>query len=168
MIVPKFKNKKGESILSNTRYFDGVEKMREWQTNYANSIKQRFKCLNRGVKYSKQKNISLKRFYALLNEKVDEKNVNQILAKSRNNDLLEIKLKAIQETLVTYQQYNNQNELALQDAKILLKEMDKYKNDKELEKEVVSLLSQQYKIPQYAIKEARKQCQNINDKENEK
>jgi len=168
LIVPKFKNKKNEYILSNTRYFDGVEKMREWQTNYANSIKQRFKCLNRGVKYSKQKNISLKRFYALLNEKVDEKNVNQILAKSRNNDLLEIKLKAIQETLVTYQQYNNQNELALQDAKILLKEMDKYKSDKELEKEVVSLLSQQYKIPQYAIKEARKQCQNINDKENEK
>jgi len=166
LIVPKFKNKKNEYILSNTRYFDGVEKMREWQTNYADSIKQRFKCLNRGVKYSKQKNISLKQFYALLNAKVDEKNVNQILAKSKNNDLLEIKLKAIEETLIMYQKYSNKNELALQDAKILLKELENYKGDKsEKDKALDSLLSQQYKIPQYAIKEARKQCQNINDKE---
>jgi len=168
LVVPKFKNKKNEYILSNTRYFDGVEKMREWQTNYANSIKQRFKCLNRGVKYSKQKNISLKQFYALLNTKVDEKNVNQILAKSKNNDLLEIKLKAVEQTLIAYQKYSNENELALQDAKILLKQIEKYKDDKDIYKEVVSLLSQQYKIPQYAIKEAIKQCENINNKENEK
>lgn len=168
LIVPKFKNKKNESVLSNTRYFDGVERMREWQTNYANNMKEHFKCLNRGVKYSKAKHMQIKKYYSLLNEKVDEKNVNQILAKSKNNDLLEIKIKAIQETLITYQKYSNQNELALQDAKILLKQIEKFKDDKDIYKEVVSLLSQQYRIPQYAIKEAIKQCENINDKELEK
>ena len=169
LIVAKFYNeKKNVYTLSNKRYFGGREKLREWQDNYSNAMQQHFKCLNRGVKYSKAKHMKIKHFYSLLNEKVDEKNVNQILAKSKNNDLLEIKLKAVQETLITYQKYSNQNELALHDAKVLLKEINKYKNDKELEKEVVSLLSQQYKIPQYAIREARKQCENINDKENER
>ena len=89
-------------------------------------------------------------------------------AVAQNNDLLEIKLKAVEQTLIAYQKYSNENELALQDAKILLKQIEKYKDDKDIYKEVVSLLSQQYKIPQYAIKEAIKQCENINNKENEK
>ena len=168
LIVPKFKNKKNEWVLSNSRYFDGIEKFRSWQDNYALSMQQHFKCLNRGVKYSKAKHITMKEYYSMLNKKLNENSHEQILAKAKNNELLEIKLKAITRTLETYKKYNNKNELALQDAKVLLKEMDKYKGDKELEKEVVSLLSQQYKIPQYAIKEARKQCQNINDKELEK
>ena len=55
LIVPKFINNKGKTILSNTRYFDGIEKFRTWQDNYAESMQKHFKCLNRGVKYSKAK-----------------------------------------------------------------------------------------------------------------
>ncbi|MBU3186628.1 plasmid recombination protein [Clostridium estertheticum] len=167
LIVPKFKNKKGESILSNTRYFDGVEHMRAWQDNYSNSMKQRFKCLNRGVKYSKAKHVEVRAWYAMIEKKLDVNSHDQILAKARNSELLEIKLKAVQYTLETYKKYNNKNELALQDAKILLKQIDKFKDDKDIYKDVVSLLSQRYEIPQYAIKEAIRECENINNKEKE-
>jgi len=169
LIVPKFKNKKGEPILSNSRYFDGIEKFRSWQDNYALSMQQHFKCLNRGVKYSAAKHITMKEYYSMLNKKLNENSHEQILAKAKNSELLEIKLKAITRTLETYKKYSNKNELALQDAKVLLKELEKYKGNKsEADKALDSLLSQQYKIPQYAIKEARKQCANINDKENER
>ena len=172
LIVPKFKNKKGENILSNTRYFDGISKMRSWQDNYSNSMKERFKCLNRGIKYSKQKHLETKAWYAMVGKKLNENNHEQILAKARNSELLEIKIKSIQKTLEVYKNYNGKNELLkdtiLKESKELIKDISRMKGNTEIYKETISLLSQQYKIPQYVIKEAIKICENNNDKENEK
>ena len=172
LIVPKFKNKKNEPILSNTRYFDGIERFREWQDNYAKSMQQHFKCLNRGVKYSKMKHMTLKHYYSLINQNYNDKNISQVYAKAKNSELLEIKIKAIQKTLEVYKNYNSKNEIqkdnAIIESKKLYKDIEKIKDDKELYKEALSLLSQQYKLPQYAIKEAIKQCENINDKELER
>jgi len=169
LIVPKFKNKKGEYILSNTRYFDGIEKMRAWQDNYSNSMKIHFKCLNRGTKYSKMKNISLKKYYSLLNQSLNEKDIKQLAAKAKNSELLEIKLKAIQKTLEVYKNYNSKNSLdkdnAINESKLLYKDIQKMKEDKELYKDALSLISQQYKIPQYVVSQAIKQCEAINEKE---
>lgn len=172
LIVPKFINKKGQPILSNTRYFDGIDRFREWQDNYAKSMQQHFKCLNRGIKYSKMKHVTLKHFYSLINQKVDEKDIQQMAAKAKNSDLLEIKIKAIQKTLEVYKNYNSKNSLdkdnAINESKLLYKDIEKMKEDKEIYKEALSLISQNYKIPQYVIDNVIKQCENINDNERER
>lgn len=169
LIVPRFKNKKNEYILSNTRYFDGIAKMSEWQDNYANSMQATFKCLNRGIRYSKAKHITIRHYYALLNQQVNEKDIKQLTAKAKNEELLKIKLNAIEKTLKIYRDYNSKNELqkeaAIKESENLLKEIDKMKGNEETYKEAISLLSQQYKIPQYAIREAIKITQKINEKE---
>lgn len=173
LIVPKFYNeKKRQYVLSNTRYFDGIEKFRAWQDNYAKAMQERFKCLNRGVKYSKAKHMDIKHYYALIKQNFNDKDIHQLAAKAKNSELLEIKIKAIQKTLEVYKNYNSKNSIekdnAISESKQLFKDIEKMKDDKDLYKEALSLLSQQYKIPQYAIKEAVKQCENINNEEKEK
>lgn len=169
LIVPKFKNKKGEYILSNTRYFDGIEKMRGWQDNYANSMQSTFKCLNRGIRYSKAKHIEIRHYYALINQKVNDKDIDQLTAKAKEQELLKIKIKAIEKTLKIYKDYSSRNDIqkdaAIQEAKNLTNEIVKMKENEEVYKEAISLLSQQYKIPQYVIKEVIRECENINERE---
>jgi len=172
LIVPKFKNKKNDWVLSNSRYFDGIDKFRAWQDKYALSMRQHFKCLNRGVKYSKAKHITMKEYYSMLNKKLNENSQEQILAKAKNSELQEIKIKAIERTLQVYKNYNSKNSLekvkAITEAKELVKSIDNLKESKYIYKKALSILSQKYKVPQYLIDQAIKECENINDKENEK
>ena len=172
LIVPKFKNKKNENILSNTQYFDGIQKMREWQDNYSNSMKEHFKCLNRGIRYSKAKHMEIKQWYALVKQNLNENSLQQLSAKAKNSELLEIKIKAIQRTLEVYKNYSSKNETeknnVLLESKCLVKEVEKLKDTNENYKDALSLLSQQYKIPQYVIKDIKKECENINNEELEK
>jgi hypothetical protein len=54
LIVPKFYNEQeNKYFLSNKRYFDGPEKLREWQDKYADAMHTVFPSLCRGVRYSK-------------------------------------------------------------------------------------------------------------------
>lgn len=171
LIVPRFENKKGELILSNSRYFDGIEKMREWQNNYAKSMQEEFKCLNRGIKYSKAKHLTIRQYYTLVNESLNEKNIAQVLAKAQNNELLEIKIKAITKTLQVYKSYSSKSDIekenAIKESKSLIKEIEKMKENEATYKQALSLISQQFKIPQSVVKEAIRECENINEKENE-
>jgi len=173
LIVPKFYNeKKKQYVLSNTRYFDGIEKFRSWQDNYAKAMQEHFKCLKRGVKYSKAKHMDIKHYYALIKQSFNDKDIKQLAAKAKNSELLEIKIKAIQNTLEVYKKYNSKNSLekdiAIKEAKLLINDIEKMKENKSLYKEALSILSQQYKIPQYAVKEAIKFAENINNEEKEK
>jgi len=169
LIVPRFTNKKGQQILSNTRYFDGVEKFRSYQDNYSQHIQTTFKCLNRGIKYSKAKNIQLKSFYNLINKELNDKDISQVIAKAKNSELLEIKIRAIEKTLQVYKNYNSKNESikdkALLEAKSLVSEVEQLKRDKEHYKEAISYISQVYKVPQYVISEAIREVGHINEKE---
>ena len=173
LIVPKFYNEKKQThILSNTRYFDGVEKMRSWQDNYSDSIKERFKCLNRGIKYSKQKHQDLKTWYSLVNQQLNTKNYKQVLAKAEDHELQAIKIKAIEKTLQVYKNYNSKNSIEkdnlIIESKELIKEIEKLKGEKQGYKESLSYLSQQYQVPQYVVNECIKEVEQINEKELEK
>lgn len=169
LIVPRFTNKKGEYILSNKRYFDGIEAYRTFQDNYASHMQEHFKVLNRGIKYSKAKHLTIRQYYTLINQNLNEKDISQVLAKAKNSELLEIKIKAIEKTLQVYKNYNSKNERmkesAILESKGLLKEIEKMKEDKETYKEALSLLSQRYKVPQYVVSEMIRECANINEKE---
>jgi len=173
LIVPKFYNdKKKTHILSNTRYFDGIDKFRQWQDNYSNSIREHFKSLNRGIRYSKQKHIEIKTYYSLINQKLNTNNLSQVMAKAKDYELQEIKIKAIEKTLQVYKNYNSKNSLekdsAIAEAKELVKAIDNLKESEYKSKLVLSLLSQEYHVPQYLIDQAIKECEQINDKENER
>ena len=152
LIVPKFQSK-GKEILSNTRYFDGIEKLREWQDKYSQSMKEVFKLLNRGLKNSKAKHIEIKHFYAMVNSKIDEKDLKQVCAKAQNSELLELKVKGLMRTLESYKNHINSKDLDFSSMQTQIKELTK---DKELYKNAVEVLSEQYRIPQNAIKEVIK------------
>lgn len=123
IIVPKFYDYKKECyILSNSRYFDGKEKLRHYQDIYASSLQTTFKQLTRGVKYSKAKHIDIKTFYNLVNKELDVSNTVQLIAKAKNSDLQQIKIKSLQETIEAYKKYNR---IALQEKDALKKENEK-------------------------------------------
>lgn len=152
LIVPVFNNK-----LCNNRYFDGIKKFRAWQDNYAESMQKCFKSLNRGVRFSKAKHIEIRHFYTMVNAKVDEKDLQQLCSKAVNSELLEIKIKALQNTLGAYQKINKQTNIekdnAIKLTQDLKKNVKELQADKELFKEAIEVLSQKYKLPQNAIKE---------------
>lgn len=114
----------------------------------------------------------IKQYYSLINKEINVNDMQQVIAKAKNSELLEIKIKAIQKTLEVYKNYNSKNSLekdrAIQDSKELIKEITKLKENKEVYNEALSILSQQYKLPQYAVREAIRICENINDKELER
>ena len=167
--MPKIKNKKGEYILSNKHYFNGIEAYRGYQDTYSEAMKEHFKCLNRGVKYSKAKHLTIRQYYSLINKDLDTKDIAQTIAKAKNSELLEIKIKAIQKTLEVYKNYNSKNDLekqaAILESKKLINDIEKIKDDKESYKKALSLISQSYKVPQYVIDQAIDMCKNINEKE---
>lgn len=169
LIVPRFTNSKGQYILSNKRYFDGIEAYRTFQDNYASHMQEHFKILNRGIKYSKAKHLTIRQYYTLINQNLNEKDISQVIAKAKNSELLEIKIKAIEKTLQVYKNYNSKNERmkesAILESKGLLKEIEKMKGEKETYKEAISYISQVYKVPQYVVKECLREVECINDKE---
>ena len=169
LIVPKFMNKKNEFILSNTRYFDGIEKMRSWQDNYSQSMQQRFKCLNRGIKYSKAKHIEIKKWYAFIKQNTNIKDTSQLLAKVQEAELQTIKMKSVQKTLEIYKNYDSksirENDILVKESKELVKEIEILKTSNNTYKEAISVLSQQYRIPQYIVKEIIKECNHVNEHE---
>ena len=160
LIVPKFENDKGQQILSNKRYFGGKVALSNWQTKYAESMQSTFKQLNRGIKFSKAKHIEIKHFYSMINQEINEKDLKQVVARSVNADLLEIKLKALNKTLETYKQYWRKSDLEKNDFKLkntlLGEQLKKLKKDKALYKESIEMLAQIHKIPQNAVKEVVK------------
>jgi len=167
--VPRFTNNKGQYILSNKRYFDGIEAYRDFQDRYSLAIQEHFQCLNRGIRNSKAKHLSIRQFYTLINQNLNEKDISQVLAKAKNSELLEIKIKAIEKTLQVYKNYNSKNEKmkesAILESKGLLKEIEKMKGEKETYKEAISYISQVYKVPQYVVKECLREVEHINERE---
>jgi hypothetical protein len=149
LIVPKFIDKKGRLILSNTRYFDGRDKMIRWQDNYAAAMQRSFPKLERGIRYSKAKHIDIKTWYSLINAPMNENDIKSLCAKAKNSELLELKMKGVLKTLDSYKKYNTK---AVQEVSKQSKELKKSKEEKEVYKEVISLLSKHYNINAEKIK----------------
>jgi hypothetical protein len=150
LVVPKFYDEKRQRFtLANCRYFDGIEKLRGWQDNYSECMKSVFKALNRGIKFSKAKHIEVRHFYNMVNAKLNDQDIRQVCAKAKNSELLEIKIKALQNTLAAYKNINNRS---LQEIESMRESLKGVKDDERLYKTVVESLSESYKIPQYAVK----------------
>lgn len=162
LIVPKFENTRGKEKykLSNSLYFDGREKLSEWQDLYSNHIKSEFKELNRGIKGSKARHVKIKQYYTLVNAKLDEKDMTSVLAKASNSVILEKQVKTLQNLLKeNLKKEDNREEITQMIAEL--------KQDKEIYRETIKVMSQAYKISQESIINIVK---NVEDKvkENEK
>ncbi|MFA6867582.1 MAG: MobV family relaxase, partial [Clostridia bacterium] len=98
-------NDKGKRVMSNKHFFDGKKMLSELQTNYATYMQSTFKTLSRGLKGSKDTHISIKQYYNLCAKKLDEKDLESVMAKAKNNELTEIKLNNTKKTLNAYKNY---------------------------------------------------------------
>ena len=162
LIIPKFENTRGKEKykLSNSLYFDGREKLSEWQDLYSQHIKNEFKELNRGIKGSKARHVKIKQYYTLVNAKLDEKDMTSVLAKASNSVLLEKQVNTLQKLLKENLQKDN-------DRKEIIQLIGELKQDKEIYKETIKAMSQAYKISQESIINIVKSVEN-KVKENEK
>lgn len=168
--MPRIKNRKGEYILSNKHLFNGIEAYREYQDNYSDAMQEHFKILNRGIKYSKAKHLTIRQYYTLVNKELNINNLKRLEVKAKDHELQAIKIKAIERTLQVYKNYNSKNSLEneklIEESKHLLKAIENLKESKYIYKEALSMLSQNYKVPQYMIDMAIKECESI-EKEHE-
>jgi hypothetical protein len=171
--VPKFYSDKKQSyILSNARYFDGIDKLRTWQDNYADYMQKSFKELQRGIKHSKMKHMDIKTWYSLINAPVNENDIKLLTAKAKNSELLEIKLKAMMKTLDAYKKYNT-NALQEVEEKVnsnnkLNKDLKKTKEEKEVYKQVINLLAKHYNLNANTLRSYINTAENSSNNSNEK
>lgn len=80
LISRKAKDKKGNTIINNSYFFDGATKLRNWQDEYGNAMSE-FN-LSRGIKFSKATHVQLRHFYALVENEI---NVNKLIDVLDNN-----------------------------------------------------------------------------------
>ena len=82
--------------------------------------------------------------------------LDNLLAKAKNSELLKIKIKSIENTLKVYKDYSNktdkEKELLLKSNLELKHDIKAIESDTEVYKEALNILSQQYQLPQNAIK----------------
>lgn len=146
LVVPKFENTRGKEKykLSNSLYFDGREKLSEWQDLYSEHIKSSFTELNRGIKGSKARHVKIKQYYSLVNADLNREDMQSVIAKAENSILLEKQVRSLQDLL--------KENLKKEDNKEQLAEMVKQlKQDKEIYKETIKAISEGYRISQQSI-----------------
>ena len=156
LLVPRFKDEKREIYkLSNNKYFDGRDKLSAWQDKYAEFITNVYSELKRGTKGSRATHVKIKQYYTLVNSKLDNKNLQSVLAKASNSELLEKKIRALQSTLEVYKdRYIKSDNKAILDGNKLIKletNLEELKKDKEVYKETIKALSETCYISQEAI-----------------
>lgn len=97
-------NEKG--LLSNCYYFDGIVKMKSWQDKYFEKMSKTFPQLERGTEKSKATHIEIQKFYSLVTKDLNELDQEQLLAKAKYSELLEMKIKGVEKTLEAYKKQN--------------------------------------------------------------
>jgi len=162
LISPIYINDKGKRVMSNKKFFDGKAMLSQLQTDYSQHVQNIFKTLSRGLKGSKATHIDIKQYYGLCAEKLDEKNIESIMAKAKNNELTEIKLKETKRTLAAYKNYQvsrdaEKENLQQQNIKLYqnLKSMQK---ENEVYIEGIKTLAEYYKIPVKNIEKVLEYC----------
>lgn len=144
-------NDKGKSVMSNKHFFGSKEQLSNLQSSYAEFMQDTFKILRRGLKGSKASHISIKKYYNLCAEKLDEKDLESVMAKAKNNELTEIKLNHTNKTLNYYKDQKDdkekENEVLQQQNIQLWQNLKGMKKDNELYREGIITLSKYYGIP---------------------
>lgn len=141
LIVPKFWNeKKKKWELRHNVYFDGPDKLRDWQDKYTDSMYEDFKFFKRGIRGSKAKHVDLKTYYSLINEPLDKYEAKSIEAHAKENFINKKKIEELQETM--YEQ-----EATMEACQHIIDNNKKLKKNNELYKHTIRMLADKYDIP---------------------
>ena len=162
MVSVDYENAKGKRVMSNNHWFGGKTKLSELQSNYSLHIQNTFKTLSRGLKGSKATHLSIKQYYNFVTKSLNEKDKDQVLAKAKNNELVEIQLRETKRTLTAYKNYQDtqgedKEKLRLQNVQ-LFKNLDKAKEHDLLFKESMKAISKLYKIPEKELMKVIGKC----------
>lgn len=155
LVIPKFKNTRGkeEYKLSNSLYFDGKEKLSEWQDLYAEHVTTSFQELHRGIKNSKARHVKISQYYTLVNADLDKENYKSVMAKAENSVLLEKQVRNLQNLLIE----NDKKEDNRQELLNIIKEL---KQDKEIYRQTIKVISEVEKVSQESITNIVKYIEN--------
>jgi len=157
-----YTNERGIRLMSDRHYFGSKKKMSDLQTNYAEHMQSTFKGLSRGLKGSTANHVSIKQYYQLCAEKLDEKNIESIMAKAKNNELTEIKLKETKRTLTAYKNYqvarDAEKENYQQQNVKLYQSLKNMQKENEVYIEGIKTLAEYYKIPAKNIEKVLEYC----------
>lgn len=146
LVVPRFSDSKKGYVLANSRYFDGAVKLSEFQDRYSAAMEHL--GLERGLKWSKATHTKIRTYYTLVNKELDTKDIKSVVAKAVNSEILEKKIRELNQTLNSYRNFNAKNE---DEKKQLYNNYIQATGDKELLKECIRHMSDLYKIPQNHI-----------------
>ncbi|MBU3173390.1 plasmid recombination protein [Clostridium estertheticum] len=164
-----YTNDKGKRVMSNKHYFGGKRMLSDLQTNYATHIQTVFKSLNRGLKNSRATHTSIKSYYNLCSKKLDEKNIESIFAKAKNNELVEIQLNNTKKTLLSYKKYqvkeDQEKEIIKQQNFKLFQTLVRYKNTEKVFEQSLKAISNIYKIPESQLTMILEKCKDRVKKE---
>lgn len=157
LIIPRFydEQKKRYELRSNI-YFDGIQKMQNWQTQYANYMNSKFSNLMRGIKGSKAKHTDIKTYYSIITKKLDVMDSRSIEAYAKRNYLIEKRVKSLEFTLTRM----NKNG----DTDKLLKKVNKLENNNKIYKDTIKEISKKYGIKEKEILELVDKVQGKNNK----
>lgn len=146
LIVPKFWNeKKGYYELKNNRYFDGKSKLSAWQDRYTEAMTSNFNNIfMRGIRGSKATHVDLQTYYNLVNEKLDERQAESIVAHAKQEFLQKKKVEELQATLKSYDEI-------MKEYNKLLETKKKLKDKTKLYEHTIQCLVDKYKIPEREV-----------------
>lgn len=169
-IIPKFYDEKTQIYkLSNKTYFDGKKKMSEWQDKYHSAMHESFKDLHRGIKYSQAKHVQIRTYYALINARLNESDLQSVISKASNSIILEKQVRSLQKTLNLYSEIfenKQKNEKSLSKFNHNLEsDLKNIKTDNKIYAETIKAMSELYKISQRDINKIITTIENNIEKE---
>jgi len=121
-------------------------------------MKGQFKDLHRGIENSKSTHVQIRQFYQIINQRYNEQDYKTVIAKAQNSELLQKKVKNLQDTLKVYWKSNTN----------VKNEIEEIKKDKEAYRLTIKAVSEIYKISQEVIKEVIKGVESGKFKNNDK
>lgn len=77
LISNKVIDKRGNTIIANSRYFDGPEMLRQWQDTYAAAMAE-FN-LSRGIRFSRATHVRIRQFYSLVENNISIDKLNRVI-----------------------------------------------------------------------------------------
>ena len=141
LIVPVMTNKKGLPHLNNSFYFDGKEKLSEWQDKYTDAMTKEFQGhFKRGIRGSKATHVDLKTYYSLVKENLNELKAESILAHAKENFLNKKRIDELEDTI------KDKDEKLKLSEEIIKKNKDLQDNNKIYERTIRDL-AKKYDIP---------------------
>lgn len=147
LIVPRFYNEEKKRYeLRHNVYFDGPEKLRNWQDKYTDSMYETFKFFKRGIRGSKAKHIDLKTYYSLINEDMNKYEAKSVQAYAKENFINKKKVEELQQTL-------DSQEATMEACQKIIDNNKKLKSSNELYKHTIRMLAMKYDVPDNQVKD---------------